>query len=295
MELRDWAIRILSADRLEEKLLCPEILTDHEPGAPLIFNEPVRPIGMGFNKRTKEQKLPAFQNHGSPENRAVCLHRFAGHELLAVEIMAHALVAFPEAPKAFRKGVAHTLKEEQGHVRLYLKRMNELGLNFGDLPLFRHFWNHVPYLTSPIKYVSVMSLTFEMANLDFAPMYGKSFAHFQDHKSAELMAQILRDEINHVSFGFRWLQKFKGQLDPWDAWTNNLGPKLTPQRAKGFVLHEEPRKKAGIDEEWIAKLRGLCPHTPSKGLSPFANPFILRNGIQKGASPFAEFEAEPQI
>src|SRR3989344_2820733 len=109
MELREWAIRILSADTLEEKLLCPESLTDNDPGEPLVFNEPVRPIGMGFRKRSREEKLPPFQAHRNEENRAICLHRFAGHELLAVEIMAHALSAFPTAPKAFRKGVAHTL------------------------------------------------------------------------------------------------------------------------------------------------------------------------------------------
>ena len=137
MELREWAVRILSADTLEEKLFCPDKLVDFEPGEPLTFNEPVRPIGMGFQKRTREQKLPPFHEHKSEENRAVCLHRFAGHELLAVEIMAQALTAFPEAPKAFRKGLAYTLKEEQGHVRLYMKRLEEMGLKFGDLPLYR--------------------------------------------------------------------------------------------------------------------------------------------------------------
>lgn len=257
MELREWAIRILSADTLEEKLFCPDTLTDDQPGHPLIFNEPIRPVGMGFNKRTKEQKLPPFQTHGKEENRAVCLHRFAGHELLAVEIMAHALTAFPEAPKSFRKGVAHTLKEEQGHVRLYMKRMEELGLKFGDLPLYKHFWNHVPHLTSPIRYVSVMSLTFEMANLDFAPLYGRSFASFGDEKSAALMGQILKDEINHVSFGYRWLNQFKGDDPAWDSWLKSLPPKIEPKRAKGFVLMEEHRRKAGIPEDWIDKIKVL--------------------------------------
>jgi uncharacterized ferritin-like protein (DUF455 family) len=255
MEYREWAIRILSADTLEDKLFCPDVLTDHEPGAALIFNEPARPAHMGFNRRTREQKLPPFQEHSSEEKRAVCLHRFAGHELLAVEIMAHALTAFPNAPPHFRKGVAHTLKEEQGHVRMYMARMEEMGLKFGDLPLYKHFWNHVPYLTSPIRYVSAMSLTFEMANLDFAPLYGRSFAAFGDEKSAGLMAQILKDEIQHVSFGYRWLNRFKGESPAWDAWLGSLGPKLGPKRAKGFVLMEENRKAAGIPDDWIANLR----------------------------------------
>lgn len=258
MEIREWAIRILTADTLEDKLICPEFLTDHNPGTPLLFDEPTRPLHMGFNKRSREEKLPPFQSHREEEKRAICLHRFAGHELLAVEIMAHALTAFPEAPKAFRKGVAHTLKEEQGHVKMYMQRMEEMGVKFGDLPLYRHFWNHVPYLTSPVRYVSVMSLTFEMANLDFAPLYGKSFAHFGDHKSSALMQQILKDEINHVSFGFSWLNRLKAKdKNSWDIWSESLNPKLNPKRAIGFVLMEENRRLAGIPEDWIENFRKL--------------------------------------
>lgn len=256
MELREWAIRILSADTMEEKLSLPDVLTDREPGTPLAITEPSRPPGMQFQRHTSREKLPAFHEHRHPDKRAVCLHRFAGHELLAVEIMAHALLAFPNAPKHFRKGVANTLREEQEHVKLYSDRMQALGLKFGDLPLYRHFWAHVPHLTCPIRYISVMSLTFEMANLDFAPMYGKSFARSGDEVSAALMQRILDDEISHVSFGINWLKKLKEPDEStWDTWEKNLPPLMTPARAKGFILHEDPRRKAGVPEDWIEKLK----------------------------------------
>ena len=32
---------------------------------------------------------------------------------------------------------------------------------------------------------------------------------------------------------------------------------LTPKRAKGFLVHEEPRRQAGIPSEWIDKLKSL--------------------------------------
>jgi hypothetical protein len=98
MEIRDWAIQILSADRLEDKLSCPDSLTDLCPGPALLWKEPARPPGMGFEKHTRRDKLPRVNEMNNPDKRAVCLHRFAGHELLAVEIMAYALLAFPEAP-----------------------------------------------------------------------------------------------------------------------------------------------------------------------------------------------------
>jgi len=255
MEIRDWAIRLLSADTLDEKLLNPGILTDHHPGPPLLWETPSRPVGMGFQKHTRKNKLPPLHDHRDRDKRGICLHRFAGHELLAVEIMAYALLAFPQAPAHFRKGLAHTLKEEQRHVTLYIKRMSAFGLKFGDLPLYRHFWAYVPYLTNPLRYVSVMSLTLEMANLDFAPIYRDSFLKYDDPESAALMQTILNDEINHVSFGYQWLQKWKPQeTSAWDTWVANLPPLATPSRAKSSPFHPQHRKKAGIPEAWILNL-----------------------------------------
>jgi uncharacterized ferritin-like protein (DUF455 family) len=256
MELREWAIHILSATTLEDKLFDPGLLTDRTPGTALFWKEPCRPPGMEFKKHSKKEKLPAFHEHRDPDKRAVCLHRFAGHELLAVEIMAYALLAFPEAPKYFRRGVANTLREEQEHVRLYVARMAEMGLRFGDLPLYRHFWAHVPFLTTPTRYISVMSLTLEMANLDFAPHYGWSFSRCGDEQSATLMQRILNDEIKHVSFGWQWLKKWKDpSSSEWETWENHLPPLMTPKRARGFIFIEEFRKKAGISEEWISNLK----------------------------------------
>lgn len=256
MEISKWALRILSADTLEEKLLDPGTLTDDAPGHPIFWKEPTRPTGMGFHKHTRKDRLPSVYDLGSIDKRASCLHRFAGHELLAVEIMAYALLAFPDAPKTFRRGVAHTLKEEQGHVRLYMARMEEMHLHFGDLPLYKHFWSYVPFLTSPLRYISLMSLTFEMANLDFAPMYGAAFARQGDDLSSKLMQKILEDEISHVSFGCRWLQKWKepGASD-WKTWISAIPPKVPPSRAKGVLFSEENRRLAGVSDEWIKELK----------------------------------------
>jgi len=256
MELKQWATRILSADTLEEKLLQPDTLTDHSPGPAILWDTPTRPPGMEFKRHTKEERLPGLHEHKEADKRAVCLHRFAGHELLAVEIMAYALLAFPEAPKHFRKGIANTLKEEQEHVRLYIERLSALGVSFGDMPLYKHFWSHVPFLLSPVRYVSVMSLTFEMANLDFAPMYRDSFLRHGDNPSAALMQRILEDEISHVSFGYQWLKKLKNEKESeWDTWRSNVPELLPLKRARGFVLQENHRKDANIPQSWIEEFK----------------------------------------
>jgi uncharacterized ferritin-like protein (DUF455 family) len=256
LELRDFALQILTSTNLADKLEPPELLTDENPGSIVLIDLPSRPTHMEFKRHTKEEKLPTFKDHHSEENRAVCLHRFCGHELLAVEMMAYALLAFPDAPKAFRKGVAHTLMEEQEHVRLYQKRLQEMGLEFGDLPLYKHFWKHIPYLQTPAQYLAALSLTFEMANLDFAPLYRDSFLRHGDHESSKLMQRIVDDEIGHVSFGIGWLSKMNTEKkDPFEFYLESLPPLLSAKRAKGFVYQKELRAKARVPESWIDQLK----------------------------------------
>lgn len=256
MEYRAWATRILSADRLEDKLSAPETLTDEAPGSALFWDEPSRPSHLRFQKRGVDEKLPPQHTLHHPDSRAICLHRFAGHELLAVEIMAFALLAFPDAPASFRKGVAHTLQEEQAHVNLYIREMERLGLHFGDLPLFKPFWSYTKAMKTPAHYVSIVSLTFEMANLDFAPIYGKAFERGGDKEASALMAKILSDEISHVRFGYQWLKRFKDPaMTEWQAWKNLLNDShLLPKRAKGFFIHRAPRQAAGVSSEWYEEL-----------------------------------------
>lgn len=257
MEVKEWCTRILSADTLEEKLLAPESITDTLSYSPIVWDTPSRPPGLEFKRHSRQEKLPSSEEHSDPDKRAVCLHRFAGHELLAVEIMACALLAFPETSKSFRKGLIHTLKEEQEHVRLYIERLKAFGVKLGDMPLYKHFWRHVPFLvTSPTRYVSVMSLTFEMANLDFAPSYQKSFARYGDTASALLMQRITEDEIRHVSFGMTWLKKASPAEDSlWDTWRANTPDILPPHRARGPLLQKDLRQRAGIPLEWIEILQ----------------------------------------
>ncbi len=258
MELYDFALMILSSSSLEDKLYTSDQLTDHKIYPKQCLDMPARSQQMQFKKHGKESKLPTFRDHGHEENRAVCLHRFCGHELLAVEMMAYAILAFPDAPKSFRKGLAQTILEEQEHVRIYRNRLREMGVEFGDLPLYKHFWKHIPYLHSPENYLSAMSLTFEMANLDFAPLYRDSFARHHDLKSAALMQQILDDEIGHVAFGISWMNRFnQDREDPFLFYTKNLPPLLTPKRAKGFVFQKELREKAHVPASWIQSLGSL--------------------------------------
>ena len=278
MELREYAERILFATSLEEKLQRTADVTDERPGPALITPvAPGRPKELQF-KATGEARdsFPGTKNLEQTSERGKLLHFFANHELLATELMALVLLRFPDAPAAFRKGVFQTLKDEQEHTQLYLDRMKDCGIHFGELPVSGYFWRSVSVMENPMDYVSSLCLTFEQANLDFARHFAQGFATVGDAATAKLLEKIYRDEIGHVAYVLKWFRRWKNPSESdWEAFCRQLKFPLSPQRAKGITLNVAGRRAAGLDAQFIAELDVF---SQSKGRTP--NVFVF--------NPFAE-------
>src|SRR2546422_5443255 len=125
MELREFAEQVLFATTLEEKLRRPRLITDERQGSPLTAPEtPGRPPELRFKAQGVTRKdFPGVHRLENARERGRLLHFFANHELLATELMALVLLRFPDAPAAFRRGVLQTLKDEQEHTLMYIRRM----------------------------------------------------------------------------------------------------------------------------------------------------------------------------
>lgn len=264
MELRNYAETILFGTTIDNKLAGPSAagaFTDDQPGEALAGppEVPGRPAQLAFDRRQdhaaqfESARRPAKLNE--PIGRGLVLHYFANHELLALEVMALALLRFPDAPKSFRAGIARTMLEEQEHLRLYIARMKHLGVAFGDLPVNSFFWRTMKDISSPAEYSAAMSLTFEQANLDFALHYERIFREVGDPETADLMRRIHDDEVRHVEHGVKWLGRFEVGKDLWSSYLDHLQFPLTPSRAKGPVFDEEGRKRAGLNEDFISELK----------------------------------------
>jgi len=266
----NFAQRVLMSDSLEEKLSpAPGDLFLDPPSKKTIAipDTPGRPSHLRPGSNQGRSPFPGTHQIEDEEQRAILLHFFANHELLAVELMALALLKFPDAPDSFRKGVLHTLKEEQNHTRWYLKRMEECGVNFGDYHLSPMIWAHISPMESPLDYVSTLSLTFEQANLDYAKYYSEIMARVGDKKTSRILSRIYHDEIAHVGHGLKWLRRWKEQSQSdWDAWHKQLHFPVSPMRAKGKApFNEEGRRLAGLDDHFISSLRR---YQSSRGRSP---------------------------
>ncbi len=275
MNVTEFAERILFSHSLEEKLSAPDGVMEFDANLPaVIAGEPGRPHDLRFGKKGNTE-LPSRPDLVNDERRGELLHFFANHELLATELMALALVKFPDAPVAFRRGLFHTLLEEQRHTKWYLARMKECGIAFGDLPVSRYFWDAVAPMETPLDYVTRLSLTFEQANLDYSKHYAGIMREAGDPKTAAILEQIYKDEISHVGYGLKWFRKWKkdGESD-WEQFNRSLVFPLSPSRAKGngTGFNAEGRKRAGLDDDFIAELELF---ERSKGRSPdvfFFNP-----------------------
>ncbi len=268
MELREFAEQLLYGNTLPQKCEGPETFLDKNPGVALsiVPKLPGRPPFMSFNQKGAKTPFPAPKDLIDPKQRGIVLHFFANHELLAIELMALVLLKFPDAPEAFRRGIFRTIKEEQQHLGLYLRRMEELGTKLGDVSVNQFFWDCLKDMQNPLDFITGMSLTFEQANLDFAAHYMKIFRELGDHETAEILQKVYDDEIGHVKHGTQWLEKWKKQGETqWQAYANQLQMPLSPARAKGPVFDRDARRRADLTENYIDS---LFIHAGTKGRVP---------------------------
>lgn len=255
VNVRTFAHSIVTTPDLEAKLEpAPPELPDDSPGGPLAPAAPARPPELTIVPGSRA-KVPGVEGWRDPHQRRRILHALANHELQAVELFAWALLAFPEAPPELRRGWLRVLGDEQRHTRMYRARLEASGARFGDFAVSGYFWNKVDHYTTPLAFLCAMALTFEHANLDHTVESSQAAREAGDPKTARVIEQVHRDEIEHVRLGWIWLGRLK---DPgqsmWDAFQAHLAWPLRPAKARGSAFQHPARLAAGMDEEFVRRM-----------------------------------------
>lgn len=252
MKLQKSLEQVLFGTSLEDKLIDLESLdASEEIKLSREITHPGRSKEISFSE--KQIKFPKVSSFHLDEKKALAMHFFANHELLAIEMMTAALLMFPELGETNRRSLITTIKEEQKHFNLYISRMNKFGVSFGDYPLNDFFWRQFAGVKTPQEFYALVALTFESANLDFALYYQDVFKEVEDIESAKIMGIVLEDEIKHVSRGRSFLANSNGKKDFWDYYISLLPEKVTPARGKGIVFFPETRIKAGLSRVFVEK------------------------------------------
>jgi uncharacterized ferritin-like protein (DUF455 family) len=143
---------------------------------------------------------------------------------------------------------------------MYVACLEALGGRFGEQPVSGYFWSKTPAITSPLRFVCAMSLTFENANLDHTVDYAAAARDAGDDDTAAVIDRVHRDEVEHVRFGWRWLRLLKDDdATMWQAFRDHLTWPLRPVKAKGRSFHRRGREAAGLDADFIRRLQESRP------------------------------------
>jgi uncharacterized ferritin-like protein (DUF455 family) len=193
-----------------------------------------------------------------PEKRARLMHTFFHHELQAAELMCWALLAFPDTPRAFRRGLLRIGDDEVRHMRLYAAHLERLGHPVGRFGVRDWFWERVPACRRPLDFVALLGIGFEGANLDHTARFAAQFRAAGDPEGARLQERVGAEEIPHVRFAIRWFAEWAGPLE-WERWLEALPPPLTPIVMRGRPLDRAARRRAGMPDAFVDALGAYVP------------------------------------
>ena len=250
--LENWALAYLSATSIPVKFDLPEPPRALEPKGPSRgAARPGRPPELTPSR--SRRKTPGPEAMRSRSRRAELIHTFLHHELQAAELFCWAILAFPEAPNSFRRGLAQIARDEVRHMNLYQEHLLELGHRFGDFPVRDWFWERVPTVRSPIEFVATLGMGFEGGNLDHTKRFAECFRSIGDETGARIEEKIFEEEKAHVRFAIRWFRAWTGNCD-FHTWMRHLPPPLSPTVMKGQPLERAGRLSSGFGESFVADL-----------------------------------------
>lgn len=250
-----WARAYITTTDLEYKRSPPPppdqwAAAGHDVDVP---NRPGRPLELNVVAKAR-----SGYGAQSPEARTRTLHTFLHHELQAAELMAWAILRFPDTEEAFRRGLLRICLDEIRHLNLYARVLESRGVTWGTYPVRDWFWQRVPTCRTPLQFVALMGLGVESANLEHAARFAGEFEKYGDDEAAALQRVVEADEISHVAFGRHWFEQWHGRLE-FDAWRAQLPHPLSPLLMRGVPLNRQARTRAGQDARFLRALETWTP------------------------------------
>lgn len=238
-----------------------KIGTDRRPRveeAPLGALRPARPVHWQVVEAHQISDRPRL---GSPEGRYRLLHSVANIELAAMELMLLSIADFPGEPAGYYRATFVVAREEVMHARMVMRRLRDLGGEFGDQPVHMGLWRTAVQWTDLPGRLGVVPRIFEARGLDVSEHLRTRLAEAGDDKSAAVLERIYRDEIGHVSVGTLWYRAACAArgLDP-EAHFIDLLREFQPRRGRVGRIDRAGRKKAGFTDREILALEGALPN-----------------------------------
>lgn len=249
-----WAYELITTTDLERKLNPGPCPGEWESRAePRRLEGPGRPARLRVTDRAGKTPRPGALTR--PAARARLYATFLHHELQAAELMAWAILAFPDTPRSFRRGLAAIARDELDHLALYRGLLDRLGVAVGDEPVRDWFWERVPAVLDPLGFVALMGMGLEGGNLEHARTFARRLEEAGDLEGAAVLSRVADEEEAHVRFAVRWFERWTGGQD-FERWLESLPRPLTPTVLRGRPLARTARLRAGQEPAFLDALEG---------------------------------------
>ncbi len=140
--------------------------------------------------------------------RAAFFHALAHIEFIAIYLAWDILYRFRGFPEKFYQDWLQVADEEAQHFTLIRQHLQEMGVDYGDLPAHSGLWQHAEDTAGDIlARLALVPRCMEARGLDVTPQMIKKFKQQDDQKSVKLLTRILSDEVGHVKIGSYWFKK----------------------------------------------------------------------------------------
>lgn len=189
------------------------------------------------------------------EGRGALLHSIAHIELNAIDLAADVIWRFPGMPDSFYRQWGAIASEEAQHFCLLRDHLSSLGFQYGDFPAHNGLWEMAEKTKHDIlARLALVPRTLEARGLDASPAVRAKVVGVGDHRAAEILDVILRDEIGHVAVGnywYRFVCEMRAQ-DPVETYATLAERYGAPKLRGPFNL--DARRAAGFTDAELARL-----------------------------------------
>ena len=153
------------------------------------------------------RRLPRRKLNASA-GRIALLHAIAHIEFSAIMLHWDGLYRFQGMPQSYYRDWLTVTLEELSHFNLLRTRLNELGADYGQLPVHDGLWQVA--LETAHDVMARMALVprhTEARGLDVTPAMIDGLERVGDTDSAAILKKILADEVGHVRLGSKWFSR----------------------------------------------------------------------------------------
>jgi uncharacterized ferritin-like protein (DUF455 family) len=189
-----------------------------------------------------------------PKGLIALVHALAHIELNAVDLAWDIIARFAsdDLPRGFYDDWVAVAQEEAEHYDALAKRLQRLGVAYGDLPAHDGLWLAAAKTADDLAArLALIPMTLEARGLDTTPQTTDKLRQTGDTDTAAILDVIYADEIKHLAVGVHWFEHLcKAQNhDPHARYLELINTRFPGGLKAPFNM--PAREKAGMGVKYL--------------------------------------------